>query len=248
MTTVMSTATELAATAAASVAVNLASAEPLTVGEPTRDAAVAEGAAHALLAQFTGSATGDLVLLVDDDLASALRESTIGPLELTAALAPTVEAISLALGSVVLGPLQEVDPRLAVNRALQHQDSVIMPLRGAQSVRASVALGVEPQPVPQDPAPAPAAGGSVAAGPVAERLDLLRGVEMEATAELGRARMTVNDLLSLRSGAVIELDRAAGAPADLYVNGRLIARGEVVVVDENYGLRITQVVTDEATR
>jgi len=246
VTTVMSTATELAATAAASVAVNLASAEPLTVGEPTRDAAVAEGAAHALLAQFTGSATGDLVLLVDDDLASALRESTIGPLELTAALAPTVEAISLALGSVVLGPLQEVDPRLAVNRALQHQDSVIMPLRGAQSVRASVALGVEPQPVPQDPAPA--AGGSVAAGPVAERLDLLRGVEMEATAELGRARMTVNDLLSLRSGAVIELDRAAGAPADLYVNGRLIARGEVVVVDENYGLRITQVVTDEATR
>ncbi|HEU5006879.1 MAG TPA: flagellar motor switch protein FliN [Jatrophihabitantaceae bacterium] len=246
MTTVMSTATELAATAAASVAVNLASAEPLTVGEPTRDAAVAEGAAHALLAQFTGSATGDLVLLVDDDLASALRESSIGPLELTAALAPTIEAISLALGSVVLGPLQEVDPRLAINRALQHQDSVIMPLRGTQSVRASVALGVEPQPVPQDVTPA--AAGSVTDGPVAERLDLLRSVEMEATAELGRARMTVNDLLSLRSGAVIELDRAAGAPADLYVNGRLIARGEVVVVDENYGLRITQVVTDEATR
>jgi flagellar motor switch protein FliN/FliY len=242
----MSTATELAATAAASVAVNLASAEPLTVGEPTRDAAVAEGAAHALLAQFTGSATGDLVLLVDDDLASALRESSIGPLELTAALAPTIEAISLALGSVVLGPLQEVDPRLAVNRALQHQDSVIVPLQGAQSVRASVALGIEPQPVQQDVTPA--AGGSLATGPVAERLDLLRGVEMEATAELGRARMTVNDLLSLRSGAVIELDRAAGAPADLYVNGRLIARGEVVVVDENYGLRITQVVTDDATR
>lgn len=246
MTTVMSTATELAAAAAASVAVNLASAEPLTVGEPTRDVAVAEGAAHALLAQFTGSATGDLVLLVDDDLAGALRESTIGTLELTAALAPTVEAIALALGSVVLGPLQEVDPRLAVNRALQHQDSVIVPLQGAGSVRASVALGIEPQPVQQDVTPA--AGGSVATGPVAERLDLLRGVEMEATAELGRARMTVNDLLSLRSGAVIELDRAAGAPADLYVNGRLIARGEVVVVDENYGLRITQVVTDDATR
>jgi flagellar motor switch protein FliN/FliY len=239
----MSTATELAAAAAASVAVNLASAEPLTVGEPTRDAAVAEGAAHALLAQFTGSATGDLVLLVDDDLASALRDSTIGPLELTAALAPTVEAISLALGSVVLGPLQELDPRLAVNRALQHEDSVILPLQGAQTVRASIALGIEPQPVQPDAAPAPAAGA-----PVAERLDLLRGVEMEATAELGRARMTVNDLLSLRSGAVIELDRAAGAPADLYVNGRLIARGEVVVVDENYGLRITQVVTDDAQR
>jgi flagellar motor switch protein FliN/FliY len=239
----MSTATELAAAAAASAAVNLASAEPLTVGAPTRDGSVAEGAAHALLAQFTGSATGDLVLLVDDDLAAALRESTIGPLELTAALAPTVEAISLALGSIVLGPLQEVDPRLAINRALQHEDSTVVPLQGAQSVRAGIALGIEPQAADAAPA-APAAS----APPVAERLDLLRGVEMEATAELGRARMTVNDLLSLRSGAVIELDRAAGAPADLYVNGRLIARGEVVVVDENYGLRITQVVTDEATR
>jgi flagellar motor switch protein FliN/FliY len=238
----MSTATELAAAAAASAAVNLASAEPLTVGAPTQGGAVAEGAAHALLAQFTGSVTGDLVLLVDDDLAAALRESTIGPLELTAALAPTVEAISLALGSIVLGPLQEVDPRLALNRALQHQDSAVVPLQGAQSVRASIALGIEP---PADAAPA----APVPAAPaVAERLDLLRGVEMEATAELGRARMTVNDLLSLRSGAVIELDRAAGAPADLYVNGRLIARGEVVVVDENYGLRITQVVTDDAAR
>ncbi len=66
---------------------------------------------------------------------------------------------------------------------------------------------------------------------------------MQASAELGRARMTINDLLSLQTGAVIELDRAAGDPADLFVNGRLIARGEVVVVDENYALRITQIVS-----
>jgi flagellar motor switch protein FliN/FliY len=57
--------------------------------------------------------------------------------------------------------------------------------------------------------------------------------------------MTINDLLALRSGAVVELDRAAGAAADLYVNGRLIAHGEVVVVDENYGLRILKVVADD---
>jgi flagellar motor switch protein FliN/FliY len=71
---------------------------------------------------------------------------------------------------------------------------------------------------------------------------------MQASAELGRARMTINDLLSLRTGAVIELDRAAGDPADLFVNGRLIARGEVVVVDENYALRITQIVSGEIER
>ena len=240
MTTVIpSTATELAATAAASVAVNLASGEPLTVGEPTRDSGVVESVPHALLAQFTGSATGEFVLVVDEELATALREATIGPLELAAALAPTVEAVSLALGSIVLGPLQQLETRLAVNRVLQHEDAVVLPLRGAEAVRAAVAIGVEST---------AAAAATTPAAPIPERLDLLRGVEMEATAELGRSRMTVNDLLSLRSGAVIELDRAAGAPADLFVNGRLIARGEVVVVDENYGLRITQVVTDDTPR
>ena len=240
MTTVIpSTATELAATAAASVAVNLASGEPLTVGEPTRDAGVVESVPHALLAQFTGSATGEFVLVVDEELATALREATIGPLELAAALAPTVEAVSIALGSIVLGPLQQLETRLAVNRVLQHEDAVVLPLQGAEAVRAAVAIGVEST---------AAAAATTPAAPIPERLDLLRGVEMEATAELGRSRMTVNDLLSLRSGAVIELDRAAGAPADLFVNGRLIARGEVVVVDENYGLRITQVVTDDTPR
>ena len=144
MTTVIpSTATELAATAAASVAVNLASGEPLTVGEPTRDAGVVESVPHALLAQFTGSATGEFVLVVDEELATALREATIGPLELAAALAPTVEAVSIALGSIVLGPLQQLETRLAVNRVLQHEDAVVLPLRGAEAVRAAVAIGVE---------------------------------------------------------------------------------------------------------
>jgi flagellar motor switch protein FliN/FliY len=79
-------------------------------------------------------------------------------------------------------------------------------------------------------------------------LDLLRGVEMDVTAELGRTRMSLHELLSLSDGAVIELDRAAGAPADLLVNGRLIARGEVVVIDESFGLRITEIVSDGAAR
>ena len=67
---------------------------------------------------------------------------------------------------------------------------------------------------------------------------------MDVTAELGRTRMTVRDLLALTPGAVLELDRAAGSPADLLVNGRLIARGEVVVVDENFGLRVTEIIEE----
>jgi flagellar motor switch protein FliN/FliY len=69
---------------------------------------------------------------------------------------------------------------------------------------------------------------------------------MELTVELGRTRMPVRELLALAPGDVLELDRADGSPADLLVNGRLIARGEVVVVDEDFGLRITQILDSDA--
>ena len=68
---------------------------------------------------------------------------------------------------------------------------------------------------------------------------------MTLTAEIGRTRLPVRQVLDLVPGSVLELDRAAGAPADLLVNGRLIARGEVVVVDEDYGIRITEIVSPE---
>lgn len=75
-------------------------------------------------------------------------------------------------------------------------------------------------------------------------IEMLAGVDMEVTVELGRTRMAVRDLLALSPGTVLELDRAADGPADLLVNGRLIARGEIVVVDEDFGLRITEIVED----
>ncbi|MBX6371448.1 MAG: flagellar motor switch protein FliN [Acidothermus sp.] len=78
------------------------------------------------------------------------------------------------------------------------------------------------------------------------RLELLQNVEMGVTAELGRTRMTVRQLLSLTPGMVVELDRAAGSPIDLYVNGTLIARGEVVVIDEEFGVRISEIVGPES--
>jgi flagellar motor switch protein FliN len=71
--------------------------------------------------------------------------------------------------------------------------------------------------------------------------DLLHGVDMEITVELGRTSMTVRELLSLSTGSVIELDRTAGSPADVLVNRRLIARGEIVVIDEYFGIRITEI-------
>jgi len=76
----------------------------------------------------------------------------------------------------------------------------------------------------------------------ADRLDLLSNIEMDVTAELGRTRMTVRELLSLVPGTVVELDRMAGSPIDLFVNGTLIARGEVVVIDEEFGVRISEII------
>ena len=82
-------------------------------------------------------------------------------------------------------------------------------------------------------------GTSVAAGP----LSLLQDVDMEVTVELGRTNMPIRELLALQPGMVVEIDRAASAPIDVLVNGRRIARGEVVVIDEEFGIRITEIVT-----
>jgi flagellar motor switch protein FliN/FliY len=75
------------------------------------------------------------------------------------------------------------------------------------------------------------------------RLDLLLDVPLDVTVELGRTRMSIQDLLALSPGSVIELDKMAGEPLDIVVNGRLIARGEAVVVNDRFGIRITDIVS-----
>ncbi len=72
--------------------------------------------------------------------------------------------------------------------------------------------------------------------------ELLLDVQMILTVELGRTKKYVKDILSLGEGSIIELDKLAGEPVDLLVNGKLIARGEVVVIDENFGVRVTDIV------
>jgi flagellar motor switch protein FliN/FliY len=96
-------------------------------------------------------------------------------------------------------------------------------------------------------APVPTAAPTIRPANTGDRLELLGNVEMDITAELGRTRMTVRELLSLTPGTVVELDRAAGSPVDLFVNGTLIARGEVVVVDEEFGVRVSEIVSSDGT-
>lgn len=75
------------------------------------------------------------------------------------------------------------------------------------------------------------------------RLDLLLDVPLDVTVELGRCRMSIQDLLALEPGSVIELEKLAGDPLDILVNDRLVARGEAVVVNDKFGVRITDIVS-----
>ncbi len=73
-------------------------------------------------------------------------------------------------------------------------------------------------------------------------LDLIRDVELDVSIELGRTRMYLEDVLKLRRGAVVTLDKLAGDPVDVYVNGRLVARGEVLVLNDNFCVRVAELV------
>jgi flagellar motor switch protein FliN len=74
-------------------------------------------------------------------------------------------------------------------------------------------------------------------------LDVLLDVAVTISMEVGRARLPIRNLLQLNQGSVVELERAAGEPLDVYANGTLIAHGEVVVVNEKFGVRLTDVVS-----
>lgn len=92
---------------------------------------------------------------------------------------------------------------------------------------------------PQFGSPPSAAAGENASRP----LDVILDIPLEISVELGRARMVINDLLQLGQGSVIELSKLAGEPLEIFVNGKLVARGEVVVVNEKFGVRVTDIVS-----
>lgn len=76
-------------------------------------------------------------------------------------------------------------------------------------------------------------------------LDMIMDVNVSVAVEVGRTKMSIRDLRDLNQGAIIELDRAAGTPLDVLVNGTLVARGEIVVVKDKYGIMLTEVVGQE---
>jgi flagellar motor switch protein FliN/FliY len=245
MTAPMSTEQELGrALAAAQAAVALLPASsPLTPGTPTQDPASVEIDGQAIKARFSGAAQGEILVIVAQDLVDALGESPIGALDVTQAVRPAIEAAAGTLGPVVVDPGNVTDPAIGLS-SLVEAGGALVPLSDGTALRGVVGLLVSST----SGVPSQSAGRTDAVGVSHNGLDLLHDVEMEVTAELGRTRMSVRDLLSLSPGTVVELDRAAGGPADLLVNGRLIARGEVVVIDENFGIRLTEIISPSDQR
>ena len=100
---------------------------------------------------------------------------------------------------------------------------------------------------PADPSSVPVPGASapdaVDGGPT-QGLELLGDVDLNVTIELGRTQMLLEDVLKLSPGSVVELDKLAGDPVDVYVNHRLIARGEVLVLNDNFCVRISEIMAD----
>ena len=77
-----------------------------------------------------------------------------------------------------------------------------------------------------------------------ENIDLIMDVPLEVTVELGRASKSIKEILDFSPGTVIELDKLAGEPIDVLVNGKFVAKGEVVVIEENFAIRVTEIIKD----
>lgn len=123
-------------------------------------------------------------------------------------------------------------------------DDIQFLLNQAEQAIASVDQPVDPAIAGIQPFEFRDFGGSPASGEKAT-LELLRDVDLQVRIELGRTQMYLEDVLKLKRGAVVPLDKLAGDPVDVYVNGRLIARGEVLVLNDNFCVRVAELLTSD---
>ncbi len=214
--------------------------EPLT-GLAAISAALPGPGARAISATIAGSASGAVVFTLSNELASAVENGPLGTQDLLAALTPALDdcctALTPDLGEVHHEAAQVLDAEIALSNATTHDSVCVIPFANDLGTCGAVVILLD--------------SGSVGFSTLSETLlsddtmrgvELLSDVEMGVTAELGRTRLSIRELLSLQPGSIVELDRAAGSPVDLLVNGTLVARGEVVVIDEEFGIRITEIV------
>jgi flagellar motor switch protein FliN/FliY len=216
----------------ASAADRLAASLPvpgLAVTGSVEAIAAAAHAAHSFSASFVGALTADFALALADD--GFVAEAGGSPeARTTAVLRPAFERAAEALQGGVLSELAEGDAW----ELFSDPDTAVFEISDGSAPFGWFAVRIH-----DDPAPGRAIASDDAS--FAGRLGRIHDVEMALTVEIGRTRMSIREALSMEPGKVIELDRSAGAPVDVLLNGRKIALGEVVVVDQDYGVRITRI-------
>jgi flagellar motor switch protein FliN len=226
----MTTAIALHANAAEALAAQLPTPLPLHASAHPAGAPLGD-TRSAVVASFVGGVSADLAVVLTDLSSIAAAAGTDSPLVSVAdVLRPALEAAVGQLGTGVLGETR-VDDGTAL---FTDPETAVFALTSAGQPAGWFAIRVRENGT---------IGGPAMRAPlsVAGKLGRINNVEMSLAVEIGRTRMAVRDVLGLEPGAVIELDRSAGAPADVLLNGRLIAHGEVVVVDQDYAVRITQI-------
>jgi flagellar motor switch protein FliN/FliY len=226
----MTTAIALHANAAEALAAQLPTPVPLRASAQPAGTPVGN-TRDAVVATFVGGVSADLAVVLVDMHSIAAAAGTDSPLVSVAdVLRPALETAVGQLGTGVLGETR-VDDATAL---FDDPETAVFALSSAGQPAGWFAIRVRENGI---------IGGPAMRAPlsVAGKLGRINNVEMALTVEIGRTRMAVRDVLGLEPGAVIELDRSAGAPADVLLNGRLIAHGEVVVVDQDYAVRITQI-------
>ncbi|MGA7204569.1 MAG: flagellar motor switch protein FliN [Specibacter sp.] len=183
---------------------------------------------------FVGSVSAELALMLSARAETAVRAAGgAGTVGLADIMRPAFEAAAAELGSGVLGEVSERD----TTALFGDPESVVFRFTGdaGEEPFAWLALRVRQS----------AAKGNTELS--AHKLGRIHDVEMALSVVIGRTRMSVANVLGLEPGNVVDLDRSAGSPADVLLNGRLIAHGEVVVVDQDYAVRITKILDTAET-
>lgn len=174
----------------------------------------------------------------DTDWAAALAEQ--------AAAGPVTQAQGLTTASSDTGA--DADPSGTPDDMTDDWAAALAEQTAGETKSRDRDTGADPartsSPAPQDPRTAdlfpPLSDGDVEG---ASEIDMVMDIPVQLSVELGRTRLTIKNILQLGQGSVVELDGLAGEPMDIYVNGYLIAQGEVVVVDDKYGIRVTDIIT-----
>jgi flagellar motor switch protein FliN/FliY len=174
-------------------------------------------------------------------LALAAGANVPGEGRVASALASSVHALNGACGADHLGEMQRVDTQKLLD-ARPGQRALAVPLMtDGERMGLLMVITSASQPVAELPHLDPSPG--LPTGP--RSISALSDVAMTVSVELGRTKIPIRELLNIHNGAVVQLDRAVSHPVDIFVQGTLIARGEVVVVDECFAVRVTELLTGD---